>query len=132
MLEENEVPSSWPKESSLEAAEVESVPAVKEREFLAAIEEAKAPEIAPEAPEAPFEDLKEKASGWALGGRLHEQGCHASGRPWPRPADVRTRPTIPRTSAGGRPTEADGCPVRRGPSAIAVHRKPSASAVRSL
>jgi hypothetical protein len=32
-----------------------------------------------------------------------------------------------RPSAGGRgrPTEADGCPVRRGPSAITVHRKPS-------
>jgi hypothetical protein len=29
----------------------------------------------------------------------HSQGCHASGRPRPRPADVRTRPTIPRTSA---------------------------------
>jgi hypothetical protein len=27
------------------------------------------------------------------------QGCHASGRPRARPADVRTRPTIPRTSA---------------------------------
>jgi hypothetical protein len=60
--------------------------------------------------------------------RQWRQGCHASGRPRPRPADVRTRPTIPRTSAGGRrgrPTEADGCPVRRGPSAIAVHREPS-------
>jgi hypothetical protein len=29
----------------------------------------------------------------------HLQGCHASGHPRPRPPDVRTRPTIPRTSA---------------------------------
>jgi hypothetical protein len=60
------------------------------------------------------------------------QGCHASGRPQPRPPNVRTRPMIPRTSAGGRrgrPTEADGCPVLRRPSVIAVHQKPSASAV---
>jgi hypothetical protein len=47
VLEESEVPSSWPEESS-----------------------PKAPEIAPEAPEAPFEDLKEKASGLSLGGGL--------------------------------------------------------------
>jgi hypothetical protein len=71
-LEESEVPSSWPEESSPKAAEVESVP---EREVPAAIEEAKAPEIAPEAPEAPFEDLKEKASGLALGGGLREHAA---------------------------------------------------------
>jgi hypothetical protein len=89
VLEESEAPSSWPEESSLEAAEVESVPAVEEREFPAAIEEAKAPEIAPEAPEAPFEDLKEKASDQALGVGLCE-------RPGPRSRTMRawrrTRP----------------------------------------
>jgi hypothetical protein len=75
VLEESEAPSSWPEESSPEAAKVESVPVVEERDFPAAIEEAKAPEIAPEAPEAPFEDLKEKASSRALGGGLHEHAA---------------------------------------------------------
>jgi hypothetical protein len=52
------------------------------------------------------------------------------GRP---PADVlrpwRGRPPAAGAILQGRPTEADGCPVRWGPSAIAVHRKRSASAV---
>jgi hypothetical protein len=43
------------------------------------------------------------------------------------PTDVRLggRPPAAGAVLQGRPTEADGCPVRRGPSAIAVHRKPS-------
>jgi hypothetical protein len=69
---------------------------------------------------------------------LH-QGCHASGRPRPRPADVRTRPTIPRTSALAavrRQTArlsadrlADGEAVRRppGPSSKAVRRRRTAA-----
>jgi hypothetical protein len=78
VLEESEAPSSWPEESNPETVEVESVPAVEEREFPAAIQETKVPETAPEAPEAPFEDLKEKASGRALGGRLREHAVAAA------------------------------------------------------
>jgi hypothetical protein len=97
---------------------------------------------------------------------FHMQGCYASGRPRPHPPDVRTHPTIPRTSAlaairladgeavgrcnrrtegadrlltagrggrppaagailQGRPTEADGCPVRlRRPSGAVRLRRP--------
>lgn len=38
------------------ATEVESVPAVEEREFPAVFEGARAPEVAPETPEAPLEE----------------------------------------------------------------------------
>jgi hypothetical protein len=72
-----------------------------------------------------------------------DQGCHASGRPRPRPADVRTRPMIPRMSAGrrGRPPRPSdgGGRLPRPPGAVrncrpseAVHLGPSACAVRSL
>jgi hypothetical protein len=45
-LEESETPSPLPEGSILEAAEVETVPAVEEREFPTAIKEAKAVEVA--------------------------------------------------------------------------------------
>jgi hypothetical protein len=50
-----------------------------------------------------------------------EQGCHASGRPRPRPADVRTRPTIPRTSALA------AVRLQPGPSSKAVRRRRTAA-----
>ena len=48
VLEESEISSPLPEGSILEVAEVETVLAVKEREFSVAIEEAKAAEVAPE------------------------------------------------------------------------------------
>jgi hypothetical protein len=50
-LEESETPSPLPEGSIPEAAEVETVPAVEEREFPIAIEEAKAVEVALEVEE---------------------------------------------------------------------------------
>jgi hypothetical protein len=55
---------------------------------------------------------------------VHGRVRRTSGRSHRRP------PWRPSTGGRlGRPMEADGCPVRRRPSAIAVHRKPSASVV---
>jgi hypothetical protein len=51
VLEESETPSPLPKGSIPEVAEVETVPAVEEREFPTAIEEAKAVEVALEVEE---------------------------------------------------------------------------------
>jgi hypothetical protein len=67
------------------------------------------------------------------------QGCHASGRPRPRPprpsdggadrpptAGRGGRPPATGAVLQGRPAEVDDCPARRRPSAIAVRlRRPS-------
>jgi hypothetical protein len=57
VLEESETPSPLPEGSIPEAAEVETVPAVEEREFPIAIEEAKAVEVALEVEEWRTGDL---------------------------------------------------------------------------
>jgi hypothetical protein len=72
-----------------------------------------------------------RPEGHARGRRTAGRGRRSHGRPPWRPSAGGRRGRRPTAGAvlQGRPTEADRCPVRRGPSAIAVHRKPSTSAV---